>query len=169
MFISQRFCALSICTALVCLTLGSPARSKEVFSLTLAAPGEPHKAGAELRLRVTITNTSDRPLTFVTAPGPEPVDDYLYRITVHDERGRSAPASNYLRTRDKNVPVDYGSRIGRTLKPGESFTDEVTVTRFFDLSRPSRYTITVAREMPPRQGFGNGNIESNPITIVVTP
>jgi len=93
----------------------------------------------------------------------------LYEITVRDSKGRSAPPSTYLRNRDKRIPVDYGSRLARTLAPGESFVDQVTVTTFFDLSRPGKYTISVSRATPPRQNLGEGSVESDPVTVTVAP
>ena len=141
---------------------------KQSFSLTIAAPKEPLRAGTELRLLVTVTNTSDRNISFITSPGPIPEDGLLYEINVRDAQARSAPPSVYLRTRDKRIPTDYGSRFARTLRPGQSFVDQVTVTKFYDLSRPGNYTISVARPMPPRQNLGKGSVKSNPVTVVVT-
>lgn len=139
----------------------------QLFSLTLAAPKEPLKAGTELHLLVTVTNTSNRSISFITSPGPIPEDGLLYEINVCDAQGRSAPPSAYLRTRDRRIPMDYGSRLARTLKPGEFFVDQVTVTNFYDLRRPGKYTISVARSMPPRQNLGKGTVKSNVITITV--
>jgi len=155
--------------ALVCLALLQASTPKEAFSLTIAAPKEPLRAGAELRLQITVTNTSNRKISFITSPGPIPEDGFLYEIDVRDEQGRSVPLSSDLRGRDPRVPVDYGSRTARTLAPGESFVDQVTVTRFYDLTRPGQYTISVARSMPPRQNLGNGTVKSNSITLAVTP
>ncbi len=141
---------------------------KQLFSLTIAAPKEPVKEGEELQLLVTVTNTSNRTISFITSPGPIPEDSLLYEINVRDAQGNPAPASAYLRTRDKRIPIDYGSRFARTLKPGESFVDQVTVTRFYDLSGPGEYTISVSRPMPPRQSLGKGSVKSNAVTVTVT-
>jgi hypothetical protein len=119
-------------------------------------------------LLVTVTNTSNRDISFITSPGPIPEDGLIYQIDVRDAQGRSAPPSADLRTRDPRVPINYGSRLARTLKPGESFVDQVTVTRFYDLSRPGEYTISVSRPMPPRQNLGKGSVKSNAITVKVT-
>ena len=140
---------------------------KQLFSLTIAAPKEPIRAGAELHLFVTVTNTSKRTISFITSPGPIPEDGLLYEISARDVHGRSAPPSAYLRNRDKRIPINYGSRLARTLAPGESFVDQVTVTTFYDLSQPGKYTVSVAREIPPRQNLGKGSIRSNVITLTV--
>jgi hypothetical protein len=161
--------ALSLAYALTLVLFGPLAASAEqLFSLTIAAPKEPLKAGAEVHLLVTVTNTSNRDISFITSPGPIPEDGLLYQIHVRDAQGRSLPPSADLRTRDKRVPINYGSRLARTLKPGESFVDQVTVSRFYDLSRPGEYTISVARPMPPRQNLGKGSVKSNAVTVTVT-
>lgn len=166
----RHFCQLFACAvALVCLAPLPASTAKGAFSLTIAAPKEPLKAEAELRLLVTITNTSNRKISFVTSPGPTPEDGFLYEIDVRDEQGRPVALSSDLRGRDPRVPVNYGSRTARTLSPGESFIDQVTVTRFYDLTRPGQYTISVSRSMPPRQNLGNGTIKSNAITLTVAP
>jgi hypothetical protein len=141
--------------------------SQDLFSLKIAQPNGPQKAGTDLRLLVTVTNTSNREITFITSPGPLPEDDSQYELTVRDEHGQPAPPSTYMRTRDKRLPIDYGSRVGKTLKPGESFVDTVTITRFFDLSRPGKYTIAVLRQNPPRQNLGDGKVKSNSVTVAV--
>lgn len=144
----------------------SSARS-QLFGLSIAQPKEPVKAGTELRLLVTVTNTSNRAISFVTSPGEIPEDGSLYEISVRDAQGRSAPPSPHLRTRDNRIPINQGSRVARTLQPGESFVDQITVTTFYDLSQTGKYTISVAREIPPRQNLGQGSINSNVVTIEV--
>jgi hypothetical protein len=156
-------CAITF-IAFAALAASSP---KQLFSLTIAEPKEPLKSGTELRLLVTVTNTSNRTISFITSPGPIPEDGLLYEIKVRDEQGHSAPPSAYLRTRDTHIPMDYGSRLARALSPGESFVDQITVTRFYDLSQPGKYTIAVALAIPPRQNLGKGVIKSNSISITI--
>jgi hypothetical protein len=59
------------------------------------------------------------------------------------------------------------STITRTLKPGESVTDNANVARWLDLSQPGEYTIQVSRRI-------NGHVDddvvkSNIITVTVLP
>jgi hypothetical protein len=154
--------------ALIAVAALAASGPKQLFSLTIAEPNEPLKSGTELRLLVTVTNTSNRTISFIISPGPIPEDGLLYEIKVRDAQGRSAPPSAYLRTKDPRVPIDYGSRFARTLSPGESFVDQVTVTSFYDLSQPGKYTIEVALPIPPRQNLGKGIIKSNSIAVTVT-
>jgi hypothetical protein len=139
-----------------------------LFSLTIAAPKEPVKAGTELRLLVTVTNTSNRDISFFVSPGLIPEDGLLCQVNVRDADGRATPPSALERSRDKPIPLNLGSRYAKTLKPGESFVDQVTVTRFYALSRPGKHTVSVARPFPPRQNLGAGTVESNSVTVTVT-
>jgi hypothetical protein len=158
-------CAMTL-TSYAALTAPEP---KQLFSLTIASPKEPIKAGTELRLLVTVTNTSDRTINFITSPGSIPEDGARYEIDVRDAQGSPASPSANLRTKDNRVSTDYGSRVSRTLRASESFVDKVTVTRFYDLSQPGNYTIWVALPIPPRQNLGEGKIKSNSITVTVVP
>jgi hypothetical protein len=151
------------------LTVPATSGPKQPFSLAIAQPKQPVRAGTELRLRITVTNTNDKPISFITSPGPIPDDGLRYEVNVTDEQGHQAPASAYLRTRDSRIPTNYGSSFARTLRPGESFVDEVTVTAFYDLSRPGEYRIWVARRMPPRQALGTGRVRSNVVNVMIVP
>src|SRR5437660_6684758 len=165
-FVHYIACAITL-ASYAALAVPGP---KQFFSLTIAAPKEPIKAGTELRLLVTVTNTSDRDISFITSPGRIPEDGDRYEIDVRDAQGSPAPPSVYLRTKDKRIPIDYGgSRFARTLRPGESFVDQVTVTGFYDLSQPGNYTISVALPMPPLQNLGEGKVKSTSLTVPVIP
>lgn len=157
-----------LCTAFfICVAGGGSSAIGQVFSLTIEPPTGPLKVGAEVRLQVTVKNIWNRAIDFITSPGQIPDDGLMYDIDVRDEQGRAAPRSAAVRNRDPHVPVNLGSRFSRSLQPGESFVDEVVVTRFFDLSKPGKYSISVRRGMPPRQSLGSATVKSNAITISV--
>lgn len=168
----QRLPSFVCVIPLMLLAVSSTATDKQPFSLTIAAPKEPVKTGAELRLLVTVTNTSSGTVSFGTSLGLVPEDWPFYKIDVRDEHGHPAPPSAYVRTRDKRIPWFKGSVAARTLKPGESFVDEVTATQYYDLSQPGTYTIWVARPVPPGivppgQKLGKDFVQSNTITVTV--
>jgi hypothetical protein len=164
-----------LCFALYAMTFVlSPNLSKgsgtAPFSLTVSEPKDPLKAGAEVRLLVTITNTSDRAIPWVSSPGVPPEDGSRFEIEVEDEKGAPAPPSAYaIQLRDKTTIRESISNIGHTISPGESFVSEVTVTRFFNLSHPGKYTIRLARSLEPWQNLGKGKVKSNAITVTVIP
>ena len=157
-------------STLVLLSALSASADKQLFSLGIDAPSEPLKSGAELRLHVRVTNTSDRAITFIRSPGLIPEEAFRYEMEVRDARAQSAPRSAYVRKLESAQTVtEEISKYAYKLKPGESFVDDVEITRFYDLSRPGKYTISVAREMPPAQKLGEGKVKSNTITITVVP
>src|SRR5439155_10530431 len=75
-------CAIAL-TSYAALAAPGP---KQFFSLTIASPNEPIRAGTELRLLVAVTNTSDRTISFLTSPGPIPEDGARYEIDVRDSQ-----------------------------------------------------------------------------------
>ena len=152
---------MSIATHSVCA-------DKPLFSLTLATPTAPLKSGAELRLLVTVTNTSERTIGFIRSPGEIPDEWFRYKVHIHNEAGQSAPASGHARELKNKQTFDFQSSYARWLKPGESFADNVEITKLYDLSQPGMYTISVEREFPPAQNLGVGSIKSNTITVTVT-
>jgi len=154
--------------ALISVATPSMCGPRQSFSLTIATPKEPLKAGAELRLLVTLTNTSARSIVFGRSPGPIPEEGFRYEIDVRDALGRPAPPSVYVRELTGKITDNWSSNLSRTLEPGESFVDEVTVTRFYDLSQPGKYTISVARPIEPWQNLGKGSVKSNAVTVAVT-
>jgi len=144
---------------------GLAAASALPFTLTLAPPEQPLKAGSTLHLRLTVTNRSDHQTSFPTNwglfdPGK------IYQVHVLDELGRPVPG----RTLPCERPGQHcagGSAQGRYLKPGESFTDEVNVTLFYDLSRPGKYKIWVAEDTFGRANLPNGLVTSNVVMVTV--
>jgi hypothetical protein len=152
-----------------CATLSASA-NKQLFSLNITAPGEPLKVGAELRLHVTVSNTSDRNIAFIRSPGQIPEEAFRYEIEVHDAQGQSAPPSAHVQDLNKSPTItEEISSYAAWLKPGESFVDDLEITKFYDLHRPGKYTISVSREIPPRQNLGEGKVRSNSVTVTVVP
>ncbi len=146
----------------------SASADKQLFSLAIDAPTEPLKSGAELRLLVTVKNTSDRTIGFIRSPGLVPEEGFRYQIDARDQQGQPAPPSAYALELKNRRMGTFESRYAHWLKPGESFVDQVTVTKFYDLNQPGKYTISVAREIPPRQNLDKGSVRSNAVTVTVT-
>lgn len=141
---------------------------KDPISVSIASPREALKAGAELVLRVTVKNTSDTSINFRRSPGLIPEEGSRYQIEVHDAQGHPAqPSKSVLALKGKTVVDEFISNISYKLHPGQSFEDQVTVTRYFDLSHPGKYTISVARPLEPLQNIGKGAVRSNTISITV--
>lgn len=166
----RAFCQSVCIAALIALSVYAAPGSKPAFSVTLSAPDKPLKSGAELRLQVTIKNTSDHDVTFLTSGGAVPEDDgYRYKVEVLDAHTRPAPPSALVTEMrsGKKVVDTYSRNIGRKLKPGEALVDLIDVTKLYDLSQPGIYTISVTRPLQPWQGLGKGAVRSNAIAVTV--
>ena len=165
----RAFCQSAYIAAFIALSVHAAPGSKPPFSVTLNAPDKPLRSGAELHLLVTIKNTSDHEITFSTSPGAIPEDGFRYKVEVLDAHTHPAPPSPLVvEMRSGKELVDtWSSNIGRTLKPGESFVDQIDVTKLYDLSQPGIYTISVTRPLQPWQGFGKGAVRSNTLAVTV--
>ena len=80
--------------------------------------------------------------------------DSTFRFEVRDEHGNLVPKRTYpyeeLRT---------GKVIFRTIRTGETLTQNQTVSAQYDMRKPGKYTIQVSRD----------DIKSNIVTVTVTP
>lgn len=151
---------------------GTTTRANHLLSLTITAPARPVKAGTELRMSVTVRNISHQTIKLVSLAD----SSYEYEIKVRDANGHLAPAAARLRNRDKRLPRYSGSTFARDLQPGASYVDHITVTELYDLTRPGKYTISVARQLnryevtvvgrPPKK-LPNATITSNSVTVTV--
>jgi len=70
----MKYCINFFAYAITLISFGALAiaRPAPLFSLNVSAPKEPLKAGTEIRLLVTVTNTSNRTISFITSPGSIP-------------------------------------------------------------------------------------------------
>ena len=123
-------------------------------ALVIAAPDSPTVAGADVSIKVSLTNTSGQDV-------PEGVMyqdgiglDSTFRFEVRDEHGNLVPKRIYpyeeLRT---------GKVIFRTIAAGQTLTQIQTVSAQYEMRKPGNYTIQVSRE----------DVKSNIITVTVTP
>ena len=140
------------------------------FSLELTPVLEPLKAGQELRLTVTLTNKSEKSITFARSPGPSPRDEsFRYEILVKDAQGDLAPPSAYVRSLEgKQIQTSF-SNIALTIQPGESASETINVAKYFDLGEPGMYTILVSRGLEHWQKLGEGRATCNTISVNVVP
>ena len=145
------------------LAEGAP-RQKKPFTLTLAAPKQPHRAGQPLLLHLTVRSTSDRALRVPVTRGVFWVR-LAYQVHVLDQRGQPPPpAPELVPKRKDQVVLGGGSMPSRRLEPGKSLSDLVNVTSLYDLGRPGKYKIWVA-ELGYRGP--HGLVRSNTVTVTV--
>lgn len=144
-------------------------RANDEFSVTLRGPQKPIRAGAELRLQVTITNISDHNVLFARTPGITPDETLSYQVEIQDSQGRAPKETPYLRNLNENPSSFFGSFITITLGPGKSFDDVVVVTRLYAIATPGKYRIRVARGQQPLRFTPKHLVKSNEITVTVAP
>ncbi|HEV2303946.1 MAG TPA: hypothetical protein VGR93_00370 [Candidatus Acidoferrales bacterium] len=165
---------LSIIAALVVApaTLGQ----NQPFSLTIAPPSKPIKSGAKVYLLVTVTNTTDHTTGLIRSSGSLPDEGFRYHIDVRDSGGHERPQSARLRGLKGKMTMSQSSNLARWLKPGESFVDRIAVTRFYDVTLPGEYSVSVARHFDrnniaikgiPPEAIGSGIVKSNTVTITI--
>ena len=116
------------------------------------------KAGAHVRVVLTLTNLSGRDITlhFTSA-----MCDYA--LEVRDSSGALAPDTEEKRGANCANPVT-GRNIYRALKPSESTRDALDVGQMSDMSQPGQYSVQVMRASPE---LGGTAAISNAITITV--
>ena len=153
-------------------------QGKAPFSLSITAP-ETVKAGAAISVRVVLTNTSDKRIGVSRIRGQDR-EMALFDVTVTDENGKPITSERYQILRkylclaDPQTvangvhPCPGSSSTIALLEPGETWSDELGITKLFDLSQPGRYTIQVSRaEWNGRVLVGRAT--SNPATVAVIP
>ena len=131
-------------------------QNKQPFSITITLLSAEVRAGAEVFVRVLLTNTSHSKIGargIFLAQGL----DTSYRYNCRNAAGNSVA---------KEIEMVGSVHETPALMPGESREQEAPVSRACDLARPGKYTIQVSREIPPE--LGKGTVKSNRITITVT-
>jgi hypothetical protein len=135
------------------------------FSIAISTQSDLMKAGSEILVEITLTNTSNHEIRVGKAPGNLPQAESEYSIEVRDSKGRVAPDTDYGRkVRQKKIWF-YRSRDSVTLQPGESLKDGALITKLYDLSHVDRYTVQISRLIP--EQWGRGTAKSNYINITV--
>jgi len=130
------------------------------YSLVVWAEKPSVKAGSDVWIKVQFTNFSDNEAdasgNFSNQTGLDP----YYKFDVMDEGGAPVAKRKY------DVPAE-GSPVNRTIKAGETLTEEQNIGRLFDLSRPGKYSVRVLRHAP--DAASPEVVKSNTIVIRVTP
>lgn len=136
---------------------------KPALSVVISPLSQTVKSGADVRLNVTLTNTSGHELSFFDR---NPACDYP--IKIRDSSGNQPPeaAAQHQSHCDAKFLLTPGRNILITLKPGESSSEEITVSSYYDLRRADTYTVQVHRHLPAE--ISKQDIPSNSATFVVT-
>jgi hypothetical protein len=150
---------LSVLIILAACAAGPAQSTTPPFTLTLEAEENPVKAGSVVKVDITLQNSSNRAihvhLSLAETEYTFEVRDGQYRIPPATEYARKAKGRGYF----SNDQIFY-------LQPGESLPKDLLVlTKFYDMSRPGKYTVQVSRAVP--KELGGGTVKSNTLTITV--
>lgn len=146
---------------LVVLTGATPAQKpvKAPFTVVLTTENPNATLGSDVWVKVQWTNTSDKPLdssaNILDATNVDP--NFLFELV--DADGHALPMKVY------KFPQTSGHAEFGTLKPGETIAPNINLIRLYDLKKPGKYTLQVARRVP--EELGGGMIKSNKITIAI--
>jgi hypothetical protein len=154
-----RFTCLLFWMGLAC-TLLAQQSSKPEAVITISGPTEEIKAGADVYIKVQLTNISDREIDCSSYNvGPT---NGRYRVVVLDEDGNS------MAKKDIHPELMAGSLKMCTLAPGKSTgMEEERISWLNDISKPGKYEIQFSRVIANDEK--NGTVWSNKITITVVP
>jgi len=135
--------------------------TQQPFVIAISTDKPVVKAGADVWVKVRVTNTSTR-----TIDASANIDDMIgvnpnYVFDVRDSSGNQVSKRVY-----KHPELATGSPIFRSLKPGESLVDEQDLSRLDDLSEPGQYVIQVSQRVSEQRK--DELVRSNTITITVS-
>lgn len=130
------------------------------FTITISTPESVVRVGADVRIKITMTNTSDRDVFY--GSGTEPVVD----VVVLDGSGKQVaetPEGMKIHDTDPNRQPHSGSFVRLALKPGKALSGDRIVSNEFDMKKPGNYTI-----LAQRKDTASGTVvQSEAITVTV--
>lgn len=180
-----------LCCALIASGWSSTAYGEEPpFTITLSAEQNPVKAGAEVWIKIVVTNSSDQTIYMTDKNAAEceydaQVWDAQTRTPTRDtEWGiqvKNWPNAGFVITQGRKTrmpPCMIGNSARAMLKPGKDMTSELMISDLFDMSPPGQYTIQLQRYVPnpndihtpghQRERDLDETVKSNMITVTVT-
>jgi hypothetical protein len=146
------------------------------FSISLASSDDAimtssgiHRAGSPIFLLVKLANNSNKTISISS------FDSDSYAMDVRDEHGNPVPETNEVRRMREERSAPANSLRGRKtskgligeMKPHTATSETLEVNKYYDMSCPGKYTIRLTRQLP--EELGSGVVESNAITVTVTP
>ena len=134
---------------------------KQPFTIVIVAEKDTVAAGADVWIKVTLTNTSNADLDDSGNISGRTGLDPNFQFDVRDEKGDLVAKRRY-----EHPELDTGNPINRTLKPGESVTQEQRVNTLYDMTRAGKYSIQVSMAVP--EALGKGVVKSNVIAVTLS-
>jgi hypothetical protein len=125
-----------------------------------------------VRLDIRVVNTSDQPI-FIWQEGYGRAESANH-IEVRDASGNPLPRTDgpiVLKDgKPVHLPINWLTRKGTFLKPGEKSDDFSILSNMFDLTRPGKYLVTVEQDIhhgsSPTTDWTNATSKTIDITVV---
>ncbi len=128
------------------------------FKIAIAAENSTIVAGADLSIKVSLTNTSNQDVYEGVMYKDGIGLDSTLGFVVRDEHEKLVPKRTY-----PHEELRTGKVIFRTISAGQTLTQPQPVSALYDMRKPGKYTIQVWRRNP------EYDIKSNIVTVTVTP
>ncbi|MBI2682463.1 MAG: hypothetical protein HYX26_04475 [Acidobacteriales bacterium] len=139
-------------------------QAQSPLSITISTPRDVLRAGSEIRLDITLVNTSDHGVHIARSTGGPELD---YEIEICDLGGKPSVETSYGRKihgKESERMPRAGSFVSGTLQPGKEFQQQVILNKMYDLSQPGKYVIQVRRFDPTTKA----HLKSNKIIVTLT-
>jgi hypothetical protein len=138
--------------------IGTQASTAAPLPVTVSLAANVVKSGAEVRVDVTLKNTSKMNFDFIYAGG----DPLRCLVAVHDASGNPAAETEQGRALQARHAGWNGPPMRYSLAPGETQTRACTVSDVYDLTHPGKYAIEA-------QQLDGSPVKSNAVTVTVVP
>jgi hypothetical protein len=130
---------------LILLSAVAAAQQQTPLALAISAARPDGSAPDEIRIRIELTNVSNKPIRIAATntPGGSQVD-YDIRITRKDRRTVARTSYGASLVGEGNQPVSNSARLV-TLQPGVTRSESFLLNRVFDVGRPGIYRLQIQR------------------------
>jgi len=146
--------------------IAQPKTAKPRIVISIKTAKTSVKAGSVVEVKVEEKNISDRDVPGADAFSPSTT---FCRWKVRDNLGKQVPMTeyglkaNHLASPDGVPRISSGSSFSSPLGPGQTMTQNLALSKEYDLSNPGKYAIQAI------SSDGETDVKSNTITLTVTP
>jgi len=137
------------------------------FEIVISA-GEEFKAGSDVSIHVVLTNHSTHNLDMTAVVNSLGLRDPV-TFEALDSSDHPAPLKHFTSEEAVKYYATHSamsSNIGRTVEPGETFTEDQIISQWIDLTSPGEYVVQASRRLS--EGAPEPVVRSNQIIIRVT-
>jgi hypothetical protein len=145
----------------------TPQPPAEPFSLTLQADHQQYKAGENIRLDITITNTSQAEIRMFSGPGSA-MAEKRFELVGTDPGGSPIRETQYGLEAHGKVPnhLGGGSRFAEDIPPGGTLHQKLHANLLYSFTEPGQYSFYIKRTY---EKDNHIVVKSNTISITIMP